>query len=126
MRTGAGAEDGHYFVPYARISATTNIMLTVMTQPREILLELAARVRRLRLDLGWTQDELARRSGVAFSTLRLFERTGRISLERLVLVARALGALDGFEGLFQPPPAMTLADVEQREAQRVRGRRRRS
>ena len=101
------------------------MMLTLMTQPREVLLELAARVRRLRLDAGWTQGELAQRSGVAFSTLRLFERTGRISLERLVLAARALGAVDGFEALFQPPAARTLADLEQREKGRVRGRRRR-
>ena len=85
--------------------------------------ELATRSRRLRVEFGWNQAELARRSGVALSTLRLFERTGQISLERLVMLASSLSALDAFEGLLQPPRAGSLEEIEARQAKRQRGRR---
>lgn len=100
------------------------ISMFVGTTASDVLRELASRAKQRRLDLGWTRDELAERAGVAFSTLRLFEQTGRISLERLVLVAQALKALDGFGALFAPPAARTLADVERTLTHRVRGRRR--
>jgi hypothetical protein len=60
---------------------------------------------------------------VALSTLRHFERTGQISLERLVMIASSLSALDAFEGLLQPPRAGSLEEIEARQAKRHRGRR---
>jgi transcriptional regulator with XRE-family HTH domain len=80
--------------------------------PREIAAGIAARVKRLRLDRGWTQQEAAERAGMAVATFRLFERTGRISLERLLKLAIVLDARHGFEGLFAPPAARTLAELE--------------
>lgn len=77
----------------------------------------------LRIGLGWTQAELARRAGIALATLRRFEREGQISLERLVKIASVLHALDAFEGLFQPPRASSLAEIEARQTKRQRGRR---
>ena len=98
-------------------------MLSLMTSPMEVCRELATRVRALRVDLGWTQKELARRAGVALSTLRLFERKGTISLERLVMLASALRAIDAFETLLQPPSASSLEEIEARQTKRQRGRR---
>ena len=100
-------------------------MLSII-DPSDISLELASRVRQQRLGLGWSQAELAQRAGVALSTLKLFEHTGQISLARLVMLAGALRALDGFERLLAPPRAASLAEIEGRANQRVRGRRRKS
>jgi len=97
-------------------------MLTVM-EPAEVCRELASRVRRRRLQLNWSQAELAERAGIAYSTLRLFEQTGQISLERLVMIASALRSLDSFEALLQPPRASSLAEIEARVAGRQRGSR---
>ncbi|HEX7022097.1 MAG TPA: helix-turn-helix transcriptional regulator [Trueperaceae bacterium] len=84
---------------------------------------LAQRVKTLRLERGWTQDELAERAGVTLASYRRFERTGRIALERLLWIALALGSLKDFDILFQRPPAKTLDELEQRE-DRKKGRRR--
>ena len=100
-------------------------MLSLVSSPNEVCRELAKRVRHLRVVQGWTQQELARRAGVALSTLRVFERTGKISLERLVMVASTLHAIDPFEALFQPPVAKSLEEIEARQTTRQRGRRRR-
>ena len=87
---------------------------------------LVDRVRERRLGRGWTQAELAERAGLALPTLKLFERTGRISLDRLLRIASALGALEDFRTLFTPPPARSLDEIEARTSapERRYGRRR--
>lgn len=94
--------------------------------PAEIARELAARVRALRLERGWTQQELAARADLAPDTYRQFERTGRISLDRLLRLAVVLDAQAGFDALFAPPPARSLDELERRLSRpaRKRGRRR--
>ena len=67
-------------------------MLALKTE-LEVAQELAARVRTARLQLGWSQDELARRAGLRPATYRLFEQTGRIALLRLLRVLSVLGRL---------------------------------
>jgi transcriptional regulator with XRE-family HTH domain len=92
-------------------------MLSIELQtPAEILQGVAQRARALRLERGWTQGELARRSGIALPTLKRFEQTGQIALERLVAVAVALGTVQPLGELFAPGPARTLADLERRDA----------
>lgn len=82
----------------------------------EILQGVAQRARALRLERGWTQGELARRSGVALPTLKRFEQTGQVALERLVAISVVLGAVQPLGELFAPGPARTLADLERRDA----------
>lgn len=102
-------------------------MLPVELQtPDEIALGIAARTRALRTARGWTQAELARRAGVRLDTLRRFERTGKVALERLLMIAIVLNAAAPFGELFAPDPARTLADLERAEKPRVRAPRRRS
>lgn len=92
-------------------------MLPVELQtPREITAGIAERARALRVTRGWTQVELARRSGVAVDTLRRFERTGQIALERLLMIAVTLDAAGAFATLFAPEPARTLAELERLDA----------
>lgn len=93
--------------------------------PEELTLEVAASVKQLRLRRNWTQQELARRAGITLATYRRFERTGRISLERLMQLAIVLNAVDGVRGLFRMPPAMSLDELEQHERLRTRKRARR-
>lgn len=94
--------------------------------PAEVALELADRVRDRRLARGWTQAELAERAGLALPTLKRFERTGQISLDRLLRVASALGALEDFRAPFAPPPARSLDQIEDQTSgpKRRYGRRR--
>jgi transcriptional regulator with XRE-family HTH domain len=97
-----------------------------LQSPREIAHSIAARVRALRLERGWTQEEIAARSGIALATYRAFERTGQISLVRLMQLAVILDAQPGLKHLFALPPARSLDDLERQEAltSRKRGRRR--
>ena len=92
--------------------------------PAEIARELADRVHARRLARRWTQAELARRSGIALATLKLFEQKGRISLDRLLRIAVALDELESFRKLFEPPRARSLDELEARstEVKRKYGR----
>ena len=94
--------------------------------PVEIAIGLADRVRARRLARSWTQAELAERAGLALPTLKLFERTGQISLDRLLRIASALGALEDFRAAFAPPPPRSLEEIEAQTSRPERryGRRR--
>lgn len=80
--------------------------------PHEISLELAGRVRTLRVAKKLTQEALAVRSGVSLSSIRKFEQTGQTTLIRLIQVAQALGAKNGFEELFHQSPYSSLEAIE--------------
>ena len=67
-----------------------------LVEPRDFLAALGGLVRALRQRAGWTQPELASRSGVPVSTLSRLERTGLASTDRLARVLFALDALDPF------------------------------
>lgn len=105
------------------------IMMTLFSvTPSEMPREIARRAKALRVARGLTQEELAARAGVKLSTLRLFERSGQISLLRLLALAHVLGALSEFETLFKPPAARTMAELEQLSERQTRkyGRRTRT
>jgi transcriptional regulator with XRE-family HTH domain len=65
-----------------------------LRNPDMLVQALGHRLRRQRLAKGMTQQELAERAGVSVSTLKLMERQGKGSLQRLAKVAVVLG-LDG-------------------------------
>jgi len=64
--------------------------------PIEIMQELKAKFRERRKSLGYTQNELATRSGVSLGSLKRFERSGQISLESLLKLALVLECLGEF------------------------------
>lgn len=102
-------------------------MLPIALQaPRDAARTLARRVKGLRLARGWTQLETAERAGIALATYRRFERTGHISLDRILKLAVILDAYAGFDQLFVESPVQSLAELEQRAERqtRKRGRRR--
>ena len=91
--------------------------------PAELAAQLAARVRQTRLARGWTQANLADRTGIPLPTYRLFERTGKVSLERLIAVTSALGRAAEWELLLQPQARRSLDEIERTRPSRRRGRR---
>lgn len=90
--------------------------------PEKVALDLAARLKELRLGRGWKRSTLAERSGVSLGSLRRFEEKGEASLDNLLKLVFALGRLDDFERLLEPPIATTMAELE---AQHTAPRRRR-
>ena len=58
-----------------------------LRNPNHLIREIGGRIRTHRLARGWTQAELAKRSGVGLSTLKLLEREGKGSLQRLAKIA---------------------------------------
>ena len=90
-------------------------MLTLKT-PAEMAAALAQQTKSLRLLKGWTRATMAQRAGVTASSLKRFEQTGKASVELVLKVAHALGRLDEFDKLLQPPPTQSMAELEQRAA----------
>jgi len=91
--------------------------------PREIQVILSQRVKRLRLINEWTQVELAERAGITLASLKRFESTGKISLDRLSQIALALGRLTELMQLFQEPEIKRLSDIKKLTKNRQRGKR---
>lgn len=100
-------------------------MALLLYSPAEVAIEIANRARSRRLVRGWTQREMAKRAGIALSTLKMFEHGGHISLDRLLRIAAALDDLDSFRELFELPRARSLDELEMRATAvaRKRGRR---
>ena len=72
------------------------------TQPGDILQEMATKVRQLRKQSGYSQEELARRSGVSFGSIKRFESSGQISFESLLKIAQVFDRLDDFTSVIKP------------------------
>ena len=83
---------------------------------------IAGRLHARRLELGWSRETLGAHAAISPATLREFERTGQVSLRRLVRLADALGVRDELEVLFRPRPATSLESVAARAQRRQRGR----
>jgi len=96
-------------------------MLSIKSDP-EIARELADRVRTRRLRRVWTQAEMAQRAGIKVPTYIHFERTGQISLLRLLKILGVLDLLPEFERIGQTEDlhGLTLDDVVKPERQRGR------
>jgi hypothetical protein len=55
----------------------------------------------LRKQIGLTQAELAKRSGVSFGSIKRFELTGQISLESLLKSAQIFNRMSDFDFKFR-------------------------
>lgn len=70
--------------------------------PSDLLQEIAARHKSIRKQKGFSQSELAKRSGVSLGSLKRFERTGQISLESLLKLIQILDRLEEFDLILKP------------------------
>jgi len=91
-------------------------MTLTLRTPTETAAALAQQAKALRLLKNWTRATMAQRAGVTASSLKRFEQTGKASVELVLKVAHALGRLDEFNKLLQPPPAQSMAELERRAA----------
>ena len=87
----------------------------------ELVQDLADRVRVRRLALDISQQEAARRSGVAYRTWRRLETEGTASIEDLIKAAIALRCDEALEALFPAPSASSLDDLLRRQADLLGG-----
>jgi transcriptional regulator with XRE-family HTH domain len=71
-------------------------------KPADWMLEMAKRHKMLRKQAGFTQSELARRSGVSLGSLKRFETSGQISIQSLFLLIDVLGRLDDLDTILKP------------------------
>ena len=74
-----------------------NKMSFELKTPRDVQRDLAKRFKTRRLALNLTQEGLAARAGVSWSSLKRFEHTGLIALEALLKLAMVLGCLSDFD-----------------------------
>ena len=58
-----------------------------------------------------SQQELAKRSGVSYASIRRFETTGEIAFLSLLKIALALDCLEDFTSLFHKPEPQNLKDL---------------
>ena len=73
-------------------------MLSILpVTPNDVIESLKTNLKKKRKALGYTQTELASRSGVSLGSLKRFEQTGKISLESLLQLAFVLECLDEFK-----------------------------
>lgn len=101
-----------------------NIVAFNLSNPGDVAMQIASRVKTRRLELDLTQEGLATRAGVKFATYRRFEQTGEISLRGLLRIGFALNALSEFDALFAQKHYRSLDDVlnEQSGVTRKRGK----
>lgn len=88
-------------------------------KPSDALREIAQRHKVLKKQAGFSQSELAKRSGVSLGSLKRFETTGQISLESLLLLADVLNRLDDFDAVLQP--IENLQAIEKLFSDKTRG-----
>ncbi len=77
----------------------------------EINENLAKRVRNIRKRRKISQEELSRRSGVSYGSIKRFESSGQISLLSLTKIAMALDCADEIRGLFTDVPYQSIEEV---------------
>lgn len=80
----------------------------ISTQPLDIMLSMAQKVRALRKQVKMSQAELAKRSGVSFGSVKRFESGGEISFESLLKIANVFNRLEDFN------PVLELRDDPER------------
>jgi transcriptional regulator with XRE-family HTH domain len=102
-----------------------NILSIYGASPQAVVVSIADRVRARRLQMGWSRESLASRSGVNLWSLKRFETTGMIALDSLVKLAIALGHGRDFENLFahRSEPPTSIEELEKlHPPRRLRGR----
>jgi transcriptional regulator with XRE-family HTH domain len=88
-----------------------NILSLISHSPQELMTGIATRVKARRLELRYTQKELAARAGIPLPTYRRFERTGEIALRGLVMLGIALDATAEFPSLFSSKSYASIDDL---------------
>ena len=79
--------------------------------PRDVQLEVAARVKERRLELNLTQEGLAKRADIKLPTYRKFEQTGEISFRGILKLAFVLDMIQDFDSVFTKKQYASMEEV---------------
>ena len=82
-------------------------MYSLEPTPIETSKLLAKRLRTLRKQNKYSQEEMAERAGVSLGSLKRFESTGKISLESFLKLLKLIGRINELDMLLQPKEDMT-------------------
>jgi len=88
-------------------------------KPSDIQKDLSVKHKIIRRQLGYSQSELAKRSGVSLGSVKRFENSGQISLESLLKLAQILNRLHDFESILTS--AENLKEIEKLFSDKTRG-----
>ena len=77
----------------------------------EIDLELAKRARNIRKRRGMSQEELSKKCGVSYGSIKRFETTGMISLLSLTKIAMELDCVDDLKEMFTKAVYRNIQEV---------------
>ncbi len=91
-------------------------MSIALKTPRDVQRELASRFKARRLALNLTQEGLAARAGVSWSSLKRFEYTGLISLDALLKLSLVLECLGDFDGVCVDDGQSLAFEVSRRDS----------
>ena len=83
----------------------------LLKMPKEIGLQIAHNLKKLRKRRKLSQAEFAERSSVSYGSLKRFEQTGKISLESLLKIAVVLGASEPFSDLFKTTEITSIQQI---------------
>ncbi|BAM06992.1 helix-turn-helix domain-containing protein [Leptospirillum ferrooxidans] len=101
-----------------------NTEFPVLLTEKDVLLKIAKDMQTRRIQMGFTQVDLADRSGVPEGTLKRFEQSGHISIKNLVKLAFALKKIDELATAFETkeiPDLFTLRTTPVRKRVRHKG-----
>lgn len=87
-----------------------------------LAMNIAKQLTAKRLQNTWSRDQLAKRANINVYTLKHFERTGQISLERLISICQQLGLVNELERVFKPRERVNVDNWETPEKQSLRKR----
>lgn len=96
-------------------------MWTEMSDPA-ILMQLGARIRDYRIQLGMKQSELAQLSSVGVNTVYKIEKGKSVSTSLLISILRSLGLLENMDTLIPEIKLtpMQLLKLQEKKTKRVR------
>lgn len=89
----------------------------------DVFLELARRIKKRRLNLNITQEELSNRAGVHVQTIKNFESGKTTTLLTFIQILRGFGDLNAFDS-FLPDPGVSpieLLKLKGKERERASG-----
>lgn len=96
------------------------LSINELKSPKDVRLDIASRLKAVRLSQNLTQAELSAKSGVPLPTLRRFEREGEISMKWFVNLMLALRRGNDLNALCHIEPEINLFEKKPKSRQRAR------
>ena len=85
--------------------------MNMMKTPKELGMEIAANLKKLRKLRKLSQKALAEKAGISYGSMKRFEQTGEISLESLLKIAVVLSETTLFEAIFKPTEIKSIQEI---------------